>query len=99
MTPPEIVSLLPPMAPRHRISTTHKIDSSRWVVHPISTIITATWFPPSDLYDAAGNRLTATTNGATTQNIYDSQNRLLTMGGSSYQYDNNGNLVSAFRSV
>src|SRR5437763_15891649 len=46
-------------------------------------------------YDPAGNRLSATIGGATTNSTYDAANRLLTNGGDSYTYDANGNMLTA----
>jgi YD repeat-containing protein len=46
-------------------------------------------------YDAAGNRLTETTTGGVTLNYtYDNANRLSSVEGVSYSWDNNGNLLS-----
>jgi RHS repeat-associated protein len=46
-------------------------------------------------YDAAGNRLQLTRNGSlTTTYQYDAANRLTTVGGVTYTYDHNGNLLS-----
>jgi YD repeat-containing protein len=45
-------------------------------------------------YDAVGNRLTETTPQGTTNYVYDAANRLTSVGGVSYTWDNNGNLLS-----
>ncbi len=45
-------------------------------------------------YDAAGNRATRTTNGATVVLVHDANQRLLQDGSTSYGYDANGNMVS-----
>lgn len=45
-------------------------------------------------YDAAGNRLNMTVNGQTTTNyVYNAVNRLTSVNGQSYSYDDNGNLT------
>jgi RHS repeat-associated protein len=45
-------------------------------------------------YDATGNRLTEVTRAGTTSYVYDIANRLTSVGGVSYTWDNNGNLLS-----
>jgi len=45
-------------------------------------------------YDAVGNRLTQTINSVTTTYVYDAANRLVSVNGVSYTWDNNGNLTS-----
>jgi RHS repeat-associated protein len=45
-------------------------------------------------YDAVGNRLTETTQLATTNYVYDVANRLTNVNGVNYTWDNNGNLLS-----
>jgi len=46
-------------------------------------------------YDAVGNRLVMTTTGEIVTNyLYDDANRLTSVGGVSYIWDNNGNLLS-----
>jgi YD repeat-containing protein len=45
-------------------------------------------------YDAVGNRLTETTQLGTTNYTYESANRLATVNGVSYTWDNNGNLLN-----
>ena len=45
-------------------------------------------------YDAVGNRLTQNINGAVTGNNYDNANRLTSVNGQTYTWDNNGNLLS-----
>jgi YD repeat-containing protein len=45
-------------------------------------------------YDAVGNRLTETTPVGTTTYTYDAANRLATVNGVAYTWDNNGNLLS-----
>ena len=45
----------------------------------------------SYMYDAAGNRLSATIGGITTTSTYDAANRLFTAGPDTYTYDANGN--------
>jgi hypothetical protein len=42
-------------------------------------------------YDSVGNRLTQTTQLATTNYAYDSANRLTSVDGVNYTWDNNGN--------
>jgi YD repeat-containing protein len=42
-------------------------------------------------YDPVGNRLTKTDTGGTISYSYDANDRLLTAGGSSFNYDANGN--------
>jgi fibro-slime domain-containing protein/RHS repeat-associated protein len=46
------------------------------------------------MYDRAGNRLTKTENGVTTDSVYDANDRLLTEGATTYAYDANGNMTS-----
>jgi RHS repeat-associated protein len=45
-------------------------------------------------YDAAGNRLTETTQNSSTSYVYDVGNRLSSVDGVAYTWDNNGNLLS-----
>jgi RHS repeat-associated protein len=45
-------------------------------------------------YDAVGNRLTQDANGVRTTYGYDSANRLTSVNGQAYTWDNNGNLTS-----
>jgi RHS repeat-associated protein len=45
-------------------------------------------------YDAVGNRLSETTQLGTTTYIYDAANRLTSVNGVTYTYDNNGNLLN-----
>ncbi len=45
-------------------------------------------------YDAVGNRLTQNANGTRTTYSYDNANRLTSVNGQPYTWDNNGNLVS-----
>ena len=45
-------------------------------------------------YDAVGNRLTQTNNGIVTNYGYDNANRLTSVNGVAYTWDNNGNLLS-----
>jgi RHS repeat-associated protein len=45
-------------------------------------------------YDAVGNRLTQDANGTRTTYSYDNANRLTSVNGQAYTWDNNGNLVS-----
>jgi RHS repeat-associated protein len=45
-------------------------------------------------YDAVGNRLTQTTNSGTSTYTYDIANRLTSVDGATYIWDNNGNLLS-----
>jgi RHS repeat-associated protein len=45
-------------------------------------------------YDAVGNRLTETTQSGTTTYTYDAANRIATVDGVAYTYDNNGNLLN-----
>ena len=45
-------------------------------------------------YDATGNRLSETTMAGTTGYIYDAANRLTSVDGVSYTWDNNGNLIN-----
>ena len=45
-------------------------------------------------YDAVGNRLSETTPHGTTVYVYDNSNRLVSVGGVSYTWDDNGNLLS-----
>ncbi len=45
-------------------------------------------------YDAVGNRLTQNANGTLTNYTYDNANRLTSVNGQAYTWDNNGNLVS-----
>jgi RHS repeat-associated protein len=45
-------------------------------------------------YDAVGNRLSETTQFGTTTYTYDAANRLATVNGVAYTWDNNGNLLS-----
>ena len=44
-------------------------------------------------YDAVGNRTQATVNGVVTTYDYDANDRLLSQGGTSYTYDDNGNTL------
>jgi RHS repeat-associated protein len=44
-------------------------------------------------YDAAGNRLSQTINGAVTSFSYDANDRLLSAGATTYTYDANGNTI------
>lgn len=44
-------------------------------------------------YDPAGNRLSKITGTSSAAYTYDAENRMLTSGGISYTYDNNGNLL------
>ena len=44
-------------------------------------------------YDGAGNRLTETRNGVATNYTYDAENHLLSRGNTTYEWDDNGNLV------
>jgi RHS repeat-associated protein len=44
-------------------------------------------------YDAVGNRLSETTPAGTTNYVYDDANRLSSVGGVSYSWDDNGNLT------
>lgn len=51
-------------------------------------------------YDAVGNRLTETTAGGVTLNyVYDDANRLTSVDGTTYTWDNNGNLLSDGTSI
>ncbi len=75
---------------------------------PLNRLTKATYSDPNNpgagdrvfeyTYDAVGNRLsqTVTINGlsATTTYLYDDANRLTSVGGVAYTYDNNGNLLS-----
>jgi YD repeat-containing protein len=45
-------------------------------------------------YDAVGNRLTQTTDSGTNTYAYDTANRLTSVDGVTYTWDNNGNLLS-----
>ena len=45
-------------------------------------------------YDAVGNRLTQNANGTLTNYSYDNANRLTSVNGQTYTWDNNGNLTS-----
>ncbi|MBI5304208.1 MAG: hypothetical protein HY868_18900 [Chloroflexi bacterium] len=45
-------------------------------------------------YDAVGNRLTQTANGAATTYAYDNANRLTSANGQAYTWDANGNLLN-----
>ncbi len=45
-------------------------------------------------YDAVGNRLTQNNNGVVTNYAYDHANRLTSVNGVTYSWDNNGNLLS-----
>ena len=45
-------------------------------------------------YDAAGNRLTETTEEGSTGYTYDAANRLTAVNGQAYEWDDNGNLLS-----
>ncbi len=45
-------------------------------------------------YDAVGNRLTQNNNGVVTNYAYDNANRLTSVNGVTYTWDNNGNLLS-----
>ena len=45
-------------------------------------------------YDAVGNRLTDTVGDVTNRYVYDAANRLASVNGQAYTWDNNGNLLS-----
>lgn len=45
-------------------------------------------------YDAVGNRLTQTIDGITTNYLYDNANRLTSVNGQAYNWDDNGNLLN-----
>ena len=45
-------------------------------------------------YDGVGNRIQATVNGVVTTYDYDANDRLLSQGGTSYSYDDNGNTMA-----
>jgi RHS repeat-associated protein len=85
--------LLAPSALQGRVITT----TITYTYDPLNRLKTATYSDGTSFqytYDAVGNRLTETTTGSTTINYtYDNANRLTSVDGVAYTWDNNGNLL------
>jgi RHS repeat-associated protein len=86
----------PPVAPLAQpVTTTHRIIS--YTYDSLYRLVTATYSSGEYYhytYDAVGNRLSLTTTVGVVNYQYDAANRLTSVNGQAYTWDNNGNLLS-----
>jgi RHS repeat-associated protein len=86
----------PVQAPR---DVGHAVTSSRTISYTYDNLYRLTGASYNDgatftyTYDATGNRLTEVVNGVSTAYVYDNANRLTSVGGVSFTWDDNGNLL------